>query len=190
MKRTCSLLCAIALLTACSGVPLRALPRLAHLGSDLMYADPAELALAIAADVRMVPPAAGAPVLQLAIKPATAGAFEAVDRKFPMQFATAGAATEDLPAPGAGRRWLIYRLSPETREEIGALRERFRKLQASGGGKVGTVSIGIAQDGVAARDPALADTAWECWLRTSRTEGFFRMWSGTVGEVLAQGESR
>jgi hypothetical protein len=51
------------------------------------------------------------------------------------------------------------------------------------------VSVGISQEGVAPTDPALANTRWESWLQTSRREGFFELWSGTVAALLEQAET-
>jgi hypothetical protein len=49
----------------------------------------------------------------------------------------------------------------------------------------GTLGVGIAQDGIAVRNPQLADTRWESWLRTSPLDGFVELWSGTVTDLLS-----
>ncbi len=50
-----------------------------------------------------------------------------------------------------------------------------------GGGKI---TEGIAQEGIAARNAACANTRWESWLQTRQSEGFYELWSGTVGVLL------
>ena len=181
----------VLLLGACSGIPLRALPRLMNLQHQLLILDPAEFVMAIQVDVRMTPPPGAVPTLQLAIRPSEPGAFEAVDKKLAMHFTSATTGAFGLQPPPAGRRWLIYSLPPESQAELRRLQGRFRQLQSpSGDGKRGArVSIGIAQDGLAAGASALAGTRWETWLRTSTPEGFYEIWSGTTGDLLKQGEA-
>lgn len=189
--RLCALWSVLMVLVACGGVPLRSLPRLVHLQEELLTGDPAEFAVAIAVDARMTPPPGSAPFLVFRVAPGRAGAFEAIDRRLPMEFATAAGATQGLPHPGRDRRWLVYRLGSTARTEILELRRRWTALQASGATATGgTISLGLEQDGVAARDPAFADTLWESWLRTSRREGYYALWSGTVGELIAQADKR
>ena len=184
----------LALLTlslgACSGIPLRALPRLLNLQRQLLILDPAEFVVAIQVDTRMTPPPGAVPTLQLAIRPSEPGAFEAVDKRLAMHFTSATTGAFGLQPPPAGRRWLIYSLPPESQTELRRLQGRFRQLQSpSGDTKRGaSVSIGIAQDGMAAGASALAGTRWETWLRTSTLEGFYEVWSGTTGDLLKQGE--
>jgi hypothetical protein len=86
-----------------------------------------------------------------------------------------------LPPAGAGRVWLVYALTGESQEEVLRMRDAYRSGKPSGGVNV---SAGIEQDGLAVMNPALAATAWQSWLRTSRKEGFFELWSGTAGDLL------
>jgi hypothetical protein len=49
--------------------------------------------------------------------------------------------------------------------------------------------VGIFQEGVAAKDPALVNTRWDSWLQTSRREGFFELWSGSIAELLKRAKT-
>ena len=172
------------LLAACSGIPLRSMPKLMALQGQLLEANPAEFLFAVQVDARLVPPAGAVPELALAIRPAKPGAFEAVDRKLPMAMTVAAANGLGLATPPAHRRWLIYALTPESRAELARLQAQFKRLRAQRGETGGgSLSLGIAQEGIAVADPALADTHWESWLRVSRRDGFFELWSGTLAEL-------
>lgn len=190
MFRRFLLLLCLCCLVACSGIPLRSLPRLVKLQSELLEANPAEFMVAIQADARMAPPPDASPILQIAIRPAEAGAFEAIDRKLPMRFAVSSATTLGLAAPPSNRRWLIYSLTPESQAELTRIQDFFKRRQSDPSHKKGgTLSLGIAQDGVASKDTALANTRWESWLQVSRQEGFFDLWSGSVAELLKQAQA-
>ena len=198
---------AAALLGACSGVPLTSIPKLLRLSSQLLDANPAEFRVAIQLDARMAPTPGGAPVMEVVIEPAVPGAFEVVNKKLPMRLvngqagpATATATATDttalrsfgLQAAPPGRRWLIYSFTPESQAELVRIQTAVKRLQqdkqaGSGPGKGGGKTyIGIAQEGIAARDPAFANTRWESWLQTRQSEGFYELWSGTVGALLKQ----
>lgn len=177
-------------LAACTGIPLQSIPRLMRLQGELLEANPAEFMVAIQVDGRVVPPPAAVPVLELAIRPAKAGEFEAIDRKLPMRFSVESAKVPGLAAPGAGRRWLVYSLAPESQAELSRLQALFKRLRAQTAERQGgSVAIGIAQDGMAVRDPALAGTRWESWLQTSRRDGFFELWSGSIADLLKNAKS-
>ncbi|MFA6313590.1 MAG: hypothetical protein WCV99_24580 [Sterolibacterium sp.] len=187
MKSRLAILVLVGILVACSGIPLRSLPRLMKLQNGLLELNPAEFTLAIQVDARMTPPAGGVPIFQLTIRPSTPGSFEAIDSKLPMRFTIASANALGLASPAADRRWLIYSFPPESQGELLRIQNYFKRIQAQvrekGGG---SISVGISQEDVAARDPALAHTRWESWLQTSRREGFFELWSGPIAELLKQ----
>lgn len=190
MRRRFLLLLCLCGLVACSGIPLRSLPRLVKLQSELLEANPAEFMVAIQADARMVPPPETSPLLQIAVRPAEAGVFEPIERKLPMRFAVSSAATLGLAPPPSKRRWLIYSLTPESQAELTRIQDFFKRRQSDPSHKKGgTLSLGIAQDGVASKDPALANTRWESWLQVSRQEGFFELWSGSVTDLLQQAKA-
>jgi hypothetical protein len=178
------------ILSGCGGIPLRSMPRLIKLQEELLAANPAEFMIAIQIDARMTPPPGAAPVLHLTIRPNESGGFDAIDKKLPMRFTVASANSLGLAAPPAHRRWLIYSFPAESQAELVQIQHSFKGIQARHGEKGGgSIAIGIAQEGVAARDPAFADTRWESWLQTSRRDGFFELWSGTVGELLKSAEA-
>lgn len=182
-----ALLTLASLIAACTGIPLRSIPRLMKLQEQLLDANPSEFMLAIQVDARVTPPAGAVPILQMAIKPATAGAFEPIDKKLPMRFAIASGNSLGLATPTTNRRWLIYSLPPESQAELQRLQASFKRLQAQGGSnRGGSLALGISQEGLAVRDPALANTRWETWLQTTRQEGFFELWSGTIADLLKQ----
>jgi hypothetical protein len=187
MKRYIACFVLAATLAGCGGIPLRSMPQLMALPGRLLDANPAEFMLAIQADARMTPPPGAVPVLHLAIRPREAGAFEPVELALPMRLAVSSDNADGLARVPAQRRWFLYSFPPESQAELVRVRDQFKRVQEQQKGKGGgSVSIGIAQEGVAARDPALADTRWESWLRTSRKDGFFELWSGTVAELLNQ----
>jgi hypothetical protein len=177
----------VSLLVGCTGIPLRSLPRLMKLQEQLLEANPSEFMLAIQVDARVTPPPGAVPILQLGIRPAVPGDFEPVDKRLPMRFAIASTNALGLATPPANRRWLIYSLPPESQEELQRLQSSFKRLRAQGGGnRGGSLALGISQEGLAVRDPALADTRWETWLQTTRLDGFFELWSGTIADLLKQ----
>jgi len=173
------------LLAACSGVPLSSIPRLAALQAELLDGDPAEFALAVQVDERMVPPPGAAPTLNIELRPLEAGAFEPWLRKLPMR--VTHLAPKVLPEAGRGRRWLVYCLTPDAQAEFLRSRVRLAQVRAERQGKSGgSLAIGMAQEGLAADDPRLAHTHWESWLQTSARGGFFKLWSGTLDDLKKQ----
>ena len=191
MNKLLALLILALALSGCSGIPLRSLPKLVALQNELLDANPAEFALAIQMDARIKPPAGTVPELQLAIRPARPGAFEVVDRKLPMRLTVTPAGQMGLAPAGKGRHWLVFSLPPESQAELARIQAYFKRLQAekahNGGG---SVSLGIAQEGLADPEPALANTRWESWLRTSLRQGFFELWAGTPGELRKRAGKR
>jgi hypothetical protein len=180
----------LGLLSACSGIPLASLPRLASLQNELLNANPAGFMIGVQMDHRMVPPAGAVPVLLLVIRPAEPGAFEIVDKKLPMRMTTSAVNTPEISPTTANRRWLVYSLTPESQAELLRIQHYFRQIQARQNGHGGgNISIGIAQDGIAAKNPELRNTEWTSWLQISRREGFFKLWSGSVADLLKQAKS-
>jgi hypothetical protein len=180
------LLCALT--AACGGIPLRSLPRLMALQNDVLNANPTEFMLAIQVDTRMVPPSGAVPALKLIIRPANTGDFAPIDETLPMCFTATKTGTLGLPAPPGGRQWLVYSLPAESQNELLRIQGYFKGLRQQQHGA--TLGLGIAQDGLAARDPALAGTRWESWLQTSVAVGFFELWSGSVADLLKSAKSR
>ncbi|APV49477.1 hypothetical protein BWI17_07150 [Betaproteobacteria bacterium GR16-43] len=187
MKKILALLAVALAVAACGGIPLRSIPQLISLQGKLLDASPAEFMLAIQADARLTPKPDQVPVLKLAIKPKEPGTFEVIDKSLPMQLIVSPRAVYGLPPPSPDRRWFLYSFSPESQAELAKFQANFKRLrdeQKGKGGGGGSVSIGISQEGVAARDPALANTRWETWLQVSLLDGFFEVWSGTVADLL------
>ncbi|MEO5796548.1 MAG: hypothetical protein ABIP34_17025 [Rhodoferax sp.] len=174
-------------LAACSGIPIRSMARLTQLPDQLLHASPAEILFAVQVDTRLLPTVNGTPSFNIDIQPAVAGAFEPVQRKLPMELnVTATPAMGLEPAP-TGRRWMLYRFSPASQSELSRIQANFLRLQAQRrSGTGGSLAVGIAQDGVVATDASLDNTRWESWLQTSAQEGFYRLWSGSLGELKAQ----
>ena len=181
----------IILLNACSGIPIRSMPRLAKLlTGELLTINPAEFKLAIQADTRMVPPVGGVPTLNIAITPKNASDFEAVDKKIPLQLSVSNGAYIGLDAAPAGRRWLVYSFPAASQAELTAIQATFKRVKADNEAKGkksgGTLSVGIADENIATPDSALNNTRWETWLQTTTKDGFYEVWSGTVGDVRAK----
>lgn len=175
---------ALTSLAGCSGVPIRSLPRLMQMQSDVLGMQPAEFMVALQVDQRLVPPAGAVPLLVIKVVPREAGAFELVDKKLPLQVAVASQSTLGLDAPPAGRRWLIYSLPAATQAELRRIQGFIRQARAlpnNRGG--GSLSVGVEQDSLAVTEPALVNTRWETWMQTKQREGFFEVWTGTPAQL-------
>jgi hypothetical protein len=85
-------------LTACGGVPLRSVPRLMQLQSQLLEANPAEFMVALQVDARMVPPPRAVPLLVIKVTPRDPAAFATIDKKLALQLSVASGATQALMA--------------------------------------------------------------------------------------------
>lgn len=184
--RLLCLLLATSLLSACSGVPLRSLPRLMQLPNQLLEAHPAEFMVALQVDARLVPPPGVVPQLVIKVTPREPGSFEPVDKKLPLQVAVVSAATLGLETPAPGRRWLLFSMPTGTQLELQRIQAAIRAAKAEAKSKGGgSLSLGVEQDSLAAAvtDPALTHTRWNTWLQTQRADGFFEVWSGTPAQL-------
>lgn len=186
MKRFFYTLFLCVMLAACSGVPLRSMPRLMQLPSQLLEANPGEFMVALQVDARLVPPPDAVPQLAIKVTPREPGGFEPVDKKLPLQLAVASAATLGLEAPALGRRWLLYSMPASTQAELQRIQAIMRQAKANPNYKAGgSLSLGVEQDSLAlaVTDTTLAQTRWETWLQTRRADGFFEVWSGTPAQL-------
>jgi hypothetical protein len=175
---------ALTSLAGCSGVPIRSLPRLMQMQSDVLDMQPAEFMVALQVDQRLVPPAGAVPLLVIKVMPREAGAFEPVDKKLPLQLAVAAQSTLGLDAPPAGRRWLIYSLPAATQAELRRIQGFIRQARAMPNNRGGgSLSVGVEQDSLAGTEPALVNTRWETWMQTKQREGFFEVWTGTSAQL-------
>jgi hypothetical protein len=173
------------LVSACSGIPVRSIPRLLNLQNELLVLNPADFKLALQIDGNLVPRLDSVPLLEISLKPTKAGGFEPYSKKLPMRFEASASPTGLTPA-SKNRKWLIYSLSAESQIELSALQLRIKRLMAeksSNGG--GSLAVGIHQDGLAPDDTRLANTRWDSWLQTDLKSGYFELWSGTVGDLKA-----
>lgn len=171
-------------LAGCSGVPIRSLPRLMQMQSDVLDMQPAEFMVALQVDQRLVPPAGAVPLLLIKVVPRATGAFEPVDKKLPLQLAVASQSTLGLDAPPAGRRWLIYSLPAATQAELRRIQGLIRQARALPNNRgSGSLSVGVEQDSLAVTEPALVNTRWETWLQTKQRDGFFEIWTGTPAQL-------
>ena len=175
-------------LAACSGIPLMSMPKLIALQGKLLEANPEEFMIAIHADARLAPRPGSSPVLNIDIKPDAEGDFPRVKRMLGMQAADWSPRHTGLAPSGQGRKWLVYSFTPESAAELRQIQTAFRNLK--GKAKGGSVTLGISQESVAARNPELGNTKWESWLQATKADGFFQLWSGTLGELLAQAGPR
>ncbi len=182
---TClAFLAAAALAAGCSGIPVRSVPRLLQLQSELPDMNPAEFRVALQVDARFVPPPGAVPLLSIRMTPREAGAFEPIDKNLPLQLAVVSTATLGLAAPPPGRRWLIYSMPAATQLELQHVQGIMRRAKAMPHGKGGgSISLGVKQDSLAVTEPALAHTRWETWLQTKQRDGFFEAWTGTAGQL-------
>jgi hypothetical protein len=184
-------LATLATLTACGGVPLRAIPRLMQLSGALLEANPAEFRVAMQVDARIAPPAGAVPLLSIQLTPKAAGAFEPVNKKLPLQLATSLGIAPGLSAAPAGRRWLLYSLPPVTQAELSCVQAMVRHAQAQPGyQKGGQLSLGIEQTELAITLSHLANTPWQTWLQVKQSDGYFEIWSGTPAQILALADGK
>ena len=173
-------------LAGCGGVPLRSVPRLLQLQSQLLEANPAEFMVALQVDARLTPPAGAVPLLVIKVTPREPGAFQAIDKKLPLQLSVATGATLGLEPPPPGRRWLIYSMPASTQAELRHVQDVIKRAKAAANGSgAGSLSVGVEQDSLAAAvtDPVLANTRWDTWLQTRQSDGFFEAWSGTPAKM-------
>ena len=187
-RRARLLCCAVGLtawLAGCGGIPLASVPRLVQLNSQLAEASPAEFMVALQVDARLSPPPGAVPMLAIKVTPKDPKAFEAIDKKLPLQVSVASAGVLGLEAPARGRRWLIYSLPPGTQAEMQRIQTLIRQAKASKENAGGTLALGVEQDSLAAAitDPVLARSRWETWLQVKKAEGFFEVWSGTPEDI-------
>ncbi len=176
-------------LAACMGIPLRSIPRLYSLQSQLLDSNPSEFMLAVQVDTKMTPPVGAAPILQIKVTPEKIGAYVPIDKNIVLRAIASDPERYRLPDPTYARRWLIYALPPEAQAELAQAQAMFRKLRAqkqTGDTSKSNVTLGIAFDALAVNAPQFANTRFETWLQASTKEGFFEMWSGTVSQVFAQ----
>jgi hypothetical protein len=181
-----AVLLALSFLTACGGVPLRSVPRLMQLQSQLLEANPAEFMVALQMDARLVPPPGAVPLLVIKVTPREPAAFAAIDKKLALQLSVASGATQGLEPPPAGRRWLIYSMPAATQAELRQIQDTIKRAKAAAqGSAAGSLSLGVEQDSMAAAvtDPTLANTRWDTWLQTQKSDGFFEAWSGTTAQL-------
>jgi hypothetical protein len=176
------------LLAACSGVPLASWPKLMQLPGQLADANPADLRVALLLDQRLVPTADTAPQLVLKLTPQDPKAFPAIDRKLPLQLATSTGAVQGLDAAPPGRRWWVYSLPTASQAELLRIQTQVKQARAQATGATGgTLSLGLAQDDLAAHlaahDPTLAASRWATWMQVRRADGFFEVWTGTLAQV-------
>lgn len=170
-------------LSGCGGVPLRSVPRLLQLQNQLLEANPAEFKVALQVDARLPPPPGAAPLLVLKLTPREPAAFQAMDKKLPLQLSVAKLPTLGLEPPTPGRHWLIYSLPAATQVELQRVQDTIKQAKTTGSG--GSLGIGVEQDSLAAAvtDPVLLNTRWDTWLQTRQQEGFFEAWSGTPAQL-------
>lgn len=180
--RILHVLCACLFLASCSGIPLRSLPKLVQLQESIVQDSPADFALAIQVDKRMVVTPQASPTLLLNVTPSQGALVPAANLRIPMALSLTQ--IPDLPPAGSGRLWLTYTLPPDSQQQVLRVREIYRQTTSTKRKEGISISVGIEQDGLAVTNPALAHTHWESWLRTDRSRGFFELWSGTVGDLV------
>jgi hypothetical protein len=184
MMRFLTVITLSAALLGCSGIPLQSLPRLVQLSESLMEANPAEFMVALQVDERLSPPPGAVPMLLVKLTPREPGAFEAIDKKLPLQLTVTSSARLGLRAPSAGRQWLLYSMPPATQVELRRVQDLVRQAQAlKDQRRGGSLSVGVEQDSLAVTDAVLSRTRWDTWLRVRQSEGFFEVWSGTPEQL-------
>jgi hypothetical protein len=142
--------------------------------------------VALQVDARLTPPPGAVPLLVIKVTPREPGAFQAIDKKLPLQLSVASGATQGLEPPPAGRRWLLYSMPAATQAELRHIQDTIKRAKAAANGNVaGSLSLGVEQDSMAAAvtDPTLANTRWDTWLQTRKSDGFFEAWSGTPAQL-------
>jgi hypothetical protein len=121
-------------LSGCGGVPLRSVPRLLQLQSQLLEANPAEFMVALQVDARLTPPPGAVPMLVIKLTPKEPGAFQAIDKKLPLQLSVAFGATQGLEPPPTGRRWLLYSMPASTQTELRHVQDTVKRAKVAANG--------------------------------------------------------
>jgi hypothetical protein len=179
------LLALAALLAGCAGIPLSTVARMATFKPEtLLDADPAELRVALDFDARMRAVFAQVPELLVSVKPADAGTFVPIDRNIPFGLDDGDPAKLGLAPARPGRQWLVYRLDPRGATALREVQQLMRALRdAKPKPHRGVLRIEVKLDGVGDAFPELHDTHLESWLRITAADGFFKLWSGRVGDT-------
>ena len=191
MKRRQLLALAATTLGGCGGVPLRSIPRLMQLPETLLNARLGDFRVALQVDARLTPPPDAVPLLGVRLTPKVQGAFEPVNKKFPLQLDAQTTTPPDLPAARPGYHWLLYSLPKPTQAALTRVQDMVRKAQAMPDHKKGgQLSMSIEQTQLALSNPELAHTRWETWLQTKEDDGYFMVWSGTPAKILAAADGK
>ncbi len=188
MKKSLCLLALITSLAGCMGVPIRSLPHLMSLQTEIMTANPAEMMFAVQTDATVPFPRDGAPVLILIAAPVTKDAFATLRAELPMQQMTSSnAAALGLPTQRTGQQVRVYGFSPEAQAKIAQVRKEFTQLREQAKGKGGgTLSVGMSQEGLLTDGAQFERAQWESWLQMTKAKGFFALWSGTMADLRKQ----
>lgn len=177
-----ALLAAAALLSGCAGVPLTTSARMLAKGNDyVIRADPGELRIALNVDERIRAAATALPMLHLVVRTDAANPAPDFVRDIPLVAETADPGSLGLPATGAGRAWLAYRLDAAGARQMAELQQKLAAMRA--GRQKGTLAIGVRIDGVAEAVPQYATTRIETWMRVTAADGFFELWSGRIADA-------
>lgn len=169
----------VTLSAGCAGVPSGLIARLVvNPEARILDSRPAELALAMQTEQALNVTPRTAPTLLLALRPRGDSSFAPVDLHLKMVQTDV---TWALPLAGTGKKWAVFELGAADQERLAAFQARFRQLKEDG--KKGSFSLHMNFDGMLPTTGAPTATRVETWMKTSTTEGFLKMWSGTVAEL-------
>ncbi len=169
-------------LTACAGVPISTVARLSTKGPDyLLDAQPVDLRVALEVDERIKAAATQPPVLVAVLKSGDADATPVLERNIPLAADAAAADLLGLPAPGARRNWLVWRVDPAGARQFAEVQQRLRDMRAAK--QKGSLGLGVKLDGIAEAFPQFMSTEIAVWMLIRPADGYYKMWSGRIAEA-------
>ncbi|MFO1414947.1 MAG: hypothetical protein U1F10_13755 [Burkholderiales bacterium] len=173
-------------LAGCAGVPVTTMARLATKGPDyLLDAQPLELRVALDVDERIKAAATQSPVLVVVLRSADRDAPPVLERNIPLAVDTAPSARQGLPAAGAHRGWLVWRVDPAGARQFAEVQQRLRDMRAAK--EKGSLGLGVKLDGLAQAFPQFMSTEVATWMLIRPEDGYYKMWSGRIADAAGKG---
>lgn len=168
-------------LSACGGVPIATVARLATKGPDyLLDAQPLDIRVALDVDERIKAAATQPPVLVAVLKAADTQA-PVLERNIPLANDANPADLMGLPSPGAHRNWLVWRIDRAGAAQFAEVQQRLRDMRAAK--QKGSLGLGVKLDGIAEAFPQFMSTEVGVWMLVRPADGYYKMWSGRIADA-------
>lgn len=169
-------------LSACAGVPVATVARLATKGPDyLLDAQPLDIRVALDVDERIKSVATQPPILLVVLKTGDADAPPVLERNIPLATDAVAADMQGLPAAGAQRNWLVWRVDPAGARQFSEVQQRLRDMRAAK--QKGSLGLGVKLDGIAEAFPQYKSSETAVWMLIRPADGYYKMWSGRIADA-------